>query len=95
VSHLELYWQEKRRGQRLLLDLGDEGVAEVGGVRETKRGFDAFAKTVSYDPGRAAKDIASMDEAKGFVEGHRPWELFRGTDGITVQSEVRPAPDEE
>ncbi len=92
---MELYWQEKRRGQRLLLDLDDEGVAEVGGVRETKRGFDAFAKTVSYDPGRSAKDIASMDEAKGFVEAHRPWELFQGTDGVTVQPDVRPAPDGE
>ena len=95
VSHLELYWQQKRRGQRLMLDYGEDGVAEIGGVRETKRGFDAFAKTVSYDPGRSEKGIGSMEEAKAFVESHRPWELYRGTEALTVQPEVKPAPSED
>ena len=57
--------------------------------------IDAFAKTVSYDPGRAEKGIGSMEEAKAFVESHRPWELYRGTEALTVQPEVKPAPDED
>lgn len=86
---MELFWQQTRKGQRLILDIGAEGQAEIGGVRETKRGFDAFAQTFGYDPGRAQKGIASMEEAKAFVESFRPWELYRGTHGLSVQSEVR------
>ncbi len=86
---MELYWQHTRRGQRLVLDLGAEGLAEVGGVRETKRGFDAFAQTFGYDPGRAQKGIASMDEAKAFVESFRPWEMYGGADRLGVEPEVR------
>ena len=48
----------------------------IGGVRESKQGFDAFAMTFGYDPDRAQRGIASLDEAKGFVESFRPWELF-------------------
>tara|TARA_B110000263_G_C15069367_1_gene401119 strand:- start:111 stop:356 length:246 start_codon:yes stop_codon:yes gene_type:complete len=69
---------------------GADHEEEVGGVRETKRGFDAFAKTFGYEPGRAEKGIPSMDEAKEFVESHRPWELFEGGDGLTVDPEIRP-----
>ena len=49
-----VYWRERKKGQRLILvqEEGSEEI-EVGGVRETKRGFDAFAKTFGYDPGRA------------------------------------------
>lgn len=90
---MEVYWIERRRGQRLVLDMGADGQAEIGGVRETKSGFDAFAKTVSYEPGRSEKGIGSMDEAKTFVESFRPWELFQGTEGISVQPEVRPDVD--
>ena len=86
---MELYWQHTRRGQRLILDLGAEGLAEIGGVRETKRGFDAFAQTFGYDPGRAQKGIASMDEAKAFVESFRPWDQYRGTGSLSVQGQVR------
>ncbi|MCL0029099.1 hypothetical protein M1N23_03015 [Dehalococcoidia bacterium] len=86
---MELFWQHTRRGQRLVLRNGD-GQEEVGGVRETKRGFDAFAKTFGYEPGRAQKGISSMDEAKAFVESFRPWELFVGPEDLTVETEVRP-----
>ena len=51
---MKVFWKETRRGQRLVL--GDEAGGyeeEIGGVRETKRGFDAFAKTFGYEPGRA------------------------------------------
>ena len=86
---MELYWQATRKGQRLVLSSGNGQEEEVGGVRETKRGFDAFAKTFGYDPGRAEKGIPSMAEAKEFVESFSPWELFQGGQGITVDPEVR------
>jgi hypothetical protein len=90
---VELFWQHTRRGQRLVLS-GEEGQEEeVGGVRETRRGFDAFAKTFGYEPGRAEKGIPSMDEAKTFVESFSPWELFTGPGPLTVEAEVRPRPD--
>jgi len=87
---LELFWQHTRRGQRLVLSSDDGQEQEVGGVRETRRGFDAFAKTFGYEPGRAEKGIPSMDEAKTFVESFRPWELFVGPEALTVEAEVRP-----
>ena len=87
---MNVYWKEVRRGQRLVLDSGDNQ-EEVGGVRETKRGFDAFAKTFGYEPGRAQKDIESMEEAKSFVESFRPWELYDGAQGLDVDPEVKPA----
>ena len=85
-----VYWREVRRGQRLVLGDGDAGhEEEVGGVRETKRGFDAFAKTFGYEPGRAAKGMATMEDAKQFVESFRPWELYDGGQGLSVDPEVR------
>ncbi len=39
---MEIYWQMTKRGQRLVLSDG-EHEEEIGGVRQTKRGFDAFA----------------------------------------------------
>ena len=85
------YWREVRRGQRLVLATEEGGEEEeIGGVRETKRGFDAFAKTFGYDPGRARKGIDSLEGAKAFVEAFSPWDLYRNTDGLTVQPEVKP-----
>ena len=73
---MRLYWRERRAGQRLVLldDFGAE--IEVGAVRQTKRGFDALAKTNTYDPGRAQKGFASLEEAKEFVEFFHPWDIF-------------------
>jgi hypothetical protein len=87
---MKVYWWERKRGQRLVLE-GDDGgeEVEVGGVRETKSGFDAFAKTFGYDPGRAQKGIPTLEEAKAFVESFRPWELYQGAEGLTVKPEVR------
>ena len=85
------YWREVRRGQRLVLASEEGGEEEeIGGVRETKRGFDAFAKTFGYDPGRAQKGMATLEEAKEFVESFRPWELYDGGYGATVDPVVRP-----
>ena len=87
-----LYWQERRKGQRLIVRFDEETSEEIGGVRETSRGFDAFAKTFGYEPGRAQKGMASMEEAKAFVESFSPWELYQGAQGLTVEPEVRPPP---
>jgi len=88
---MKVFWREVRRGQRLVLSPEDGGPEEeIGGVRETKRGFDAFAKTFGYEPGRAMKGIATMDEAKEFVESFSPWDLYQGGQGLSVDSEVRP-----
>ena len=88
---MRLYWRQTRRGQRLVIgDKDQESEQEVGGVRETKSGFDAFAKTFGYEPGRSEKGIPSMEEAKSFVESFRPWELFEGTEGIELEPAVVP-----
>jgi hypothetical protein len=85
------YWREVRRGQRLVLAAEDGAEEEeIGGVRATKRGFDAFAKTFGYDPGRAQKGMATLEEAKEFVESFRPWELYDGGQGVSVDPVLRP-----
>ena len=48
--------------------------------------------TNTYDPGRAMKDIVTMDEAKQFVEAFTPWDLFGGDSGMDVEPDVRPIP---
>ena len=88
---MELYWQETRKGQRLVLRSGQAGSEEeVGGVRITKKGFDAFAKTFGYEPGRADKGIESMEEAKAFVESFHPWDLYPDGEGLSVEPDLRP-----
>ena len=91
---MKVFWREVRRGQRLVLTAEDGGhEEEIGGVRVTKRGFDAFAKTFGYDPGRAQKGMETMEEAKAFVESFRPWELHPEGQGLDVDPEVRPPSD--
>ena len=89
---MAVFWREARRGQRLVLGMDDGSEEEIGGVRETKRGFDAFAKTFGYEPGRAVKGMATMEEAKQFVESFSPWELY-GAHGLSVDPDVRPRPE--
>ena len=86
---MAVYWQLAKQGQRLMLVDG-EREERIGGVRETPRGFDALAITFGYDPERARRDMASMDEAKAFVESFKPWELYVQDSNITVETEVRP-----
>ena len=87
---MEVYWEFTRKGQKLVLDL--DGKKEmIGGVRETKSGFDAFAKTFSMTPERAQKGIPNMDESKEFVESFKPCELFIGPSDIQVEVETRNA----
>ena len=87
---MEIYWQITRKGQRLVLDQDNGIQEEIGGVRETKRGFDAFAKTFGYEPGRAQKGIITMQEAKAFVESFRPWEIYGVPEESSVEDEARP-----
>ncbi len=87
---MQVFWRQARRGERLVLIMDDGSEQEIGGVRETKRGFDAFAKTFGYDPGRAVKGLETMDEGKRFVESFSPWEMF-GVYEAQVDPEVRPA----
>ena len=86
---MRVYWQIAKQGQRLMLVDG-EREERIGGVRETKRGFDALAITFGYDPGRARRDIASMDEAKAFVESFKPWELFNSDQKVSIEPDVKP-----
>lgn len=86
---MKVYWEERRKGQRLILDDESGQRDELGGVRETKRGYDAFAKTFGYEPGRAMKAIPTMDGAKEFVESFSPWELF-GAQDLIVEPDVKP-----
>ena len=87
---MQVYWRETRKGQRLVLLMDDGHEEEVGGVRQTKKGFDAFARTFGYEPGRAQKGISTMQEAKNFVESFSPWELH-GAMGVTVDTEIQKA----
>ena len=89
---MEIYWEFTRKGQKLNLKNG-ETLEIIGGVRETKSVYDAFAKTFSMTPERAQKGFPSMETAKEFVESFRPWELYTGPIDITVDSEVRNAID--
>ena len=85
---MEIYWEFTKKGQKLNLKNEDQ-LEMIGGVRETKSGYDAFAKTFSMTPERAQKGFASMDIAKEFVESFKPWELYTGPIDITIDPEVR------
>jgi hypothetical protein len=77
---MRLYWKEKKRGFDLIVENEDGDSFSVGGVRNTKRGIEALAKTTGYDPGRAIKGIGSVEEGRTFVEQFEPWrEFFPGT----------------
>ena len=86
---MELFWRERKAGQILILGSDGETEVDVGMVRRTPRGYDALAKTNTYDPGRAKKGFASMEEAKAFVESFHPWDLFGGDRDLAVDPEVR------
>ena len=89
---MKLYWEERRSGMRLVLSTDNNEETDVGVVRRTPSGFDAMANTFGYDPGRAEKDMQTLDEAKDFVESFRPWELYGGSPDLEPESEVRPFP---
>ena len=89
---MKVYWQRVKFGQNLILSDEGEHEEELGGFRDTKRGIDALATTLGYDPERARKGFPTIEDAKAFVESFRPWELYN-VQGVTVDPEVRPALD--
>ena len=91
---MKVYWREHRTGQRLILDSGTGQEEEVGGVRRTPRGFDALAKTMGYEPGRAQKGFPTLEDAKSFVESFHPWDIFVGSAEVDFDETVHPLPEE-
>jgi hypothetical protein len=70
------YWRQRKSGIDLCVedDSGERFI--VGGVRDTRRGIEAMAKTTGYDPGRAIKGLDSIDQGREFVEQFEPWRDF-------------------
>jgi hypothetical protein len=88
---VKIYWQESRNGQKLVLDVEAGEIITLGAVRKTRNGFDAFATTLGYDPGRAVKGIPELEEAKEFVLSFEPWTLFEGgVEALPIELEIRP-----
>ena len=85
---MRLYWKEARKGLDLMV-LTDEGQElSVGGVRDMKRGVEAIAKTMGYDPGRATKGLSSIDEGVAFVEQFQPWlDFFPGVE-LSIEKDI-------
>ena len=89
---MRLYWKERRAGLSLVIANEDGQEVEVGAIRRTPRGFDAFATATGYDPGRATKGIATIEEARAFVESFRPWDIYEGAEDLAVEPNV-PSPE--
>ena len=85
---MELFWRETKNGFNLVVKDGDEET-RVGGVRAMKSGIQAIAETRGYDPGRAERDLPSVEVAREFVESHQPWREFFG-EPLEVEAEIRP-----
>ena len=73
---MNVFWRNVKRGQNLVIDDDDGHEEIVGGYRESKRGIDAYAKTLGYDPDRSKKGFETLEDAKAFVESFSPWELL-------------------
>ena len=85
---MKLYWKEKKKGFDLLVENDEGETFSVGGVRETKRGIEALAKTTGYDPGRAVKGLQSLEEGRTFVEQFEPWREFFPGELLELDSEI-------
>ena len=89
---MELYWQEHKLGLQLILSTGDR-TEIMGRIRHRKDDtYDVNARAFGYNPERAATGIASLDEAKAFVESFRPWDEFIGPSDLAAEPDVRPLP---
>ncbi len=87
---MKAYWQEKKRGMDLVVEMENGETFSVGGVRVTRRGIEALAKTTGYDPGRAVKGLESVEQGRAFVEQFEPWREFFPGEQFTVEEHVRP-----
>lgn len=90
---MKVYWREHKAGQKLMLDPGTGEEMDVGAVRKTPRGFDAMAKTLGYDPGRAERGFPTIEEAKAFVESFHPWDIYVGNAEVEFDPAVHPMPE--
>ena len=85
---MRLYWKEARKGLDLVVLTDDGTELSVGGVRDMKRGIEAIAKTMGYDPGRATKGLASMEDGIAFVEQFQPWRDFFPGEELSVEPDI-------
>ena len=90
---MRLYWRERKKGFDLCVEEEDGSRFSVGGVRQTKRGIEAMAKTMGYDPGRAIKGLNNFEEGRAFVEQFEPWRDFFPGEPLELESEIAPLPD--
>ena len=77
---MRLFWKQKKMGIDLVVEDDEKDQFVVGGVRDTKRGIEALAKTTGYDPSRAIK-------GKTFVENFQPWREFFPGEELNVELE--------
>ena len=87
---MRLYWKQKKKGIDLIVENDQGGTFSVGGVRNTKRGIEALAKTTGYDPGRAIKGLDSVADGRTFVEQFEPWREFFPGDMLSIEPDVVP-----
>ena len=85
---MRLYWKQKKNGLDLIVQDTDGNTFSIGGVRNTKRGIEALAKTTGYDPGRAVKGLSSIEEGKEFVENFQPWREFYPSETLNIESDI-------
>ena len=84
---MRLFWKQKKMGIDLVVEDDEKDQFVVGGVRDTKRGIEALAKTTGYDPSRAIKGLSSIEEGKTFVENFQPWREFFPDEELNVELE--------
>jgi len=84
---LRLFWKQKKMGIDLVVEDDEKDQFVVGGVRDTKRGIEALAKTTGYDPSRAIKGLSSIEEGKTFVENFQPWREFFPGEELNIELE--------
>ena len=91
---MKVFWREHRAGQKLFLDTGNGEEVEIGAFRRTPRGYDALAKTLGYEPGRAQKGFPTEEDAKAFVESFQPWDIYVGNAEVQLDRTVYPPLEE-
>ena len=87
---MRLYGKEKKIGIDLIVENDEGDTFSVGGVRDTKRGIEALAKTTGYDPGRAVKGLESIEEGRTFVEQFESWREFFPGDVLSIEPDIIP-----
>lgn len=87
---MRLYWKQKKKGFDLIVEDDEGNTFSVGGVRDTRRGIEALAKTTGYDPGRAVKGLSSLEEGRTFVEQFESWREFFPGELLSLEPDIVP-----